>query len=253
MSVLEVCCVFLAGMAAGAINAIVGSGTLITFPTLLLFGYPPVAANMTNALGMVTGSVAGAVGYRAELVDAGRTLRRLIPMSLVGSIIGAFLLLWLPPEAFEVIVPVLIVVGLLLVVLGPRLQKAAAARHTDRPVRWHTPAMMAGVLATGVYGGYFGAAQGVILMGLLSALSAESLQRLNGYKNVLAAIVNAVAAVTFVLVAGEQILWTVAAVLAVGALIGGWLGARIGRRLNPLLLRSVIVVVGLVAIVVLLA
>lgn len=249
MSFIEVVSILLAGMAAGTINTIVGSGTLITFPTLLFFGYPPVGANMSNSLGLVAGGITGVHGYRAELVGSGPTIRRLVPMSLAGGVVGALLLLWLPAAAFEAIVPALILAGLLLVVFGPRIQRAAASRDRDGSVTWHGPVMLAGVFVTGVYGGYFGAAQGVILMGLLSALSSEPIQRLNGWKNILATVVNAVAAVTFILVARSQIVWSVAALIAVGALVGGWVGARLGRRLPPVLLRAVIVVVGVLAVV----
>jgi len=159
------------------------------------------------------------------------------------------LLLVLPPEAFNAIVPALVGLGLLLVVLGPRLQIAAAARHSDAIVPWHQPVMMGGVLVAGIYGGYFGAAQGVILVGLLSALSSEPLQRLNGYKNVLGTVVNAVAALTFMLVAWDRIDWPAAGLVAIGALAGGYLGSTVGRRLPPNGLRAFIILIGLVAIV----
>ncbi|HEY7723258.1 MAG TPA: sulfite exporter TauE/SafE family protein [Pedococcus sp.] len=248
MSAVEALCILLAGVAAGTINTIVGSGTLITFPTLLFFGYPPVVANVSNTVGLVAGGVTGVHGYRRELRGSLGTLRRLVPMSFLGAVIGALLLLVLPPEAFEAIVPALIALGLLLVILGPRLQAAAGARHSDAIVAWHQPVMMAGVLVAGVYGGYFGAAQGVILIGLLSALSAEPLQRLNGYKNVLGTVVNAVAAITFMAVAWDQIDWPAAGLIAVGALAGGYLGSTFGRRLPPSALRAFIIVIGVVAI-----
>ncbi|WP_270889359.1 sulfite exporter TauE/SafE family protein [Pedococcus sp. 5OH_020] len=250
MSVLEAVGVLVAGMAAGTINTVVGSGTLITFPTLLFFGYPPVVANVSNTVGLVAGGVTAVHGYRGELEGSRRTLTRLAPASLVGGVIGAVLLLVLPPEAFQAIVPVLIALGLALVVLGPTLQRRAAARHEAGipPAAWNGPALTGGVLVAGVYGGYFGAAQGVILMGLLSALSSEPIQRLNGFKNVLGTIVNAVAAATFMLVAWERIDWLVALLIGVGAFVGGLLGARVGRRLPPLALRTVIILVGLVGI-----
>ena len=134
MSAVEALCILLAGVAAGTINTIVGSGTLITFPTLLFFGYPPVVANVSNTVGLVAGGVTGVHGYRRELRGSQDTLRRLVPMSLLGAVIGALLLLVLPPEAFAAIVPALIGLGLVLVVLGPRLQSAASARHSDAVV-----------------------------------------------------------------------------------------------------------------------
>jgi len=251
VSLLEALGILLAGLGAGTINTIVGSGTLITFPTLLFLGYPPVVANVSNTVGLVAGGITGVHGYRDELRGSGPTLRRLAPASLLGGVIGAVLLLVLPPEAFTAIVPVLIGLGLVLVVLGPRLNRRAALRREQgmvSSVAWHGPALVAGTLVAGIYGGYFGAAQGVILMGLMSALSSEPIQRLNGYKNVLATIVNAVAAVTFILVARDDVDWLVALLIGIGALAGGFVGSKIGRRLPPVVLRGVIIVVGLVGI-----
>ncbi len=251
MTLLEAVAIAVAGLLAGTINTIVGSGTLITFPTLLFFGYPPVSANVSNNLGLVAGGVSGAWGYRHELTGLRRTLLMLLPASLVGSVIGALLLLTLPESAFETIVPVLIGIALLLVVLGPRINRWAAKRHTDRMTTGHAIALIVGVLLAGVYGGYFGAAQGVLLIGILSALLPLRLQQINGIKNVLGLVVNLVAAVVFVLVQPEQIEWAVVGLIAAGSVVGGVVGAKVGRSMPPWLLRSVIVVIGLVAITVL--
>ncbi len=211
---------------------------------------PPVTANISNNIGLVPGSLTGSIGYRRELVGAGPDLRRLVPMSLIGSATGAVLLLVLDPELFRAIVPVLILIGLVLVVVGPRLNAWAERRRAEGTAseEGHLRAMQAGVLGAGVYGGYFGAAQGIILMGILGSLSSEPIQRLNGYKNVLGTVVNAVAAIVFVAVASERIDWLVVLLIAVGSTIGGVLGATVGRRLPPPVLRAVIVVIGLVAI-----
>lgn len=249
MSWYEVIVLLAAGMAAGTINAIVGAGSLITFPTLLFFGYPPLVANISNTVGLVAGGITGIHGYRAELVGQGDVLRRLMPVSFLGAVSGAILLLWLPESAFNAIVPALIALAVLLVILGPRLQAWAAARHPDPDSAGRRLLLSAGVFAAGVYGGYFGAAQGVLLVGVMSALMTISLQRINGLKNVLGTVVNAVAAVTFILVAPQRINWAVAALIAVGALAGGYLGARYGRRLSPVVLRRLIVTVGVVAVV----
>jgi uncharacterized protein len=252
VSVFEALGILLAGLGAGAINTVVGSGTLITFPTLLFFGFPPVVANVSNTVGLVAGGITGVHGYRHELDGAGPTLRLLAPASLVGGIIGAVLLLVLPPEAFAAIVPVLIGIGLLLVLLGPWLNRRAAERQEHgggAQVAWHGPLLVAGVFVGGIYGGYFGAAQGVILMGMMSALTTDPIQRLNGFKNVLATIVNAVAAATFMVVAWDQISWPAAGLIAIGAFAGGWVGSKIGRRLPPAVLRGVILVIGVVGIV----
>lgn len=249
MSVWSALAIALAGTGAGIINTIVGSGTLITFPTLLFFGVPPLAANVSNTLGLVAGGVTGSWGYRTELTGQAPTLRRLAPLSFVGAVVGAGLLLVLPPSAFKAIVPALIALALALVVIGPWLQERLVARHVGVEPAWHAPAMAAGVFVAGIYGGYFGAAQGVLLMGLFSLLSAEPIQRLNGYKNVLSLIVNLVAAVVFVVFAREHVDWAVVALIAAGAFVGGVLGARIGRRIAPTLLRAIIIAIGVVAIV----
>jgi uncharacterized membrane protein YfcA len=258
VSVWEVVAIFLAGVGAGTINTIVGSGSLISFPTLLAFGYPAVGANISNNIGMVFGALSGTWGYRAELVGQARRIRLLAPASLVGSVTGALLLLRLPAAAFKAIVPVLIVVALVMVVVQPRLQPALARRRERQTEAGTTSAghrlvTVGGVCAAGVYGGYFGAAQGVLLVGLLGLLLPEPLQRVNALKNLLSLIVNSVAAVVFMLVAWDRISWGAVLLLAAGATIGGVLGAHVGRRLPPAILRGVIVVVGLAAIVRLLA
>jgi uncharacterized membrane protein YfcA len=253
VSPIEAVLITLAGVAAGTINTVVGSGTLITFPTLLAFGVPPVTANVSNTVGLVPGSMSGVFGYRRELVGQRARVLRLGSASLVGGVAGALLLLWLPSSAFDAIVPALIALGVLLVLLGPRIQRSVAARAEtrggipDHGVWWVWPA----VAAAGVYGGYFGAAQGVLLMAILGIGVADSMQRHTATKNVLALLVNAVAAVVFIAVA--DIDWVVAGLIALGSVAGGQIGAGVGRRLPPVLLRAVIAVVGVVALVVLLA
>lgn len=252
MSPLEAALITLAGVAAGTINTVVGSGTLITFPTLLAFGVPPVSANVSNTVGLIPGSLSGVWGYRRELAGQRSRVLRLGSASLVGGIAGALLLLVLPSAAFDAIVPVLIGIGVLLVIAGPPIQRAVAARAEsrggipDHGLWWVWPA----VAAAGVYGGYFGAAQGVLLVAILGIGVADSMQRHTATKNVLALIVNAVAAVVFIAVA--DIDWPVAGLIALGSVVGGQLGATVGRRLPSALLRAVIAAVGLVALVVLL-
>ncbi len=243
--------IVLAAVWAGGINTVVGSGTLVTFPTLLALGVPAVSANISNSVGLVAGGISGTLGYLPELKGMARRTLQLVPMSLLGGITGALLLLWLPSEAFEAIVPALIGLGIVLVVFGPRLQTWARSHHAEgssMPVG-HLVALMSGVLFAGVYGGYFGAAQGVILIGLLSALSTEPLQALNGLKNVLGTVVNAIASLVFLVVSPDLIDWRIAGLVAVGAVLGGVLGATFGRRLPPPALRAVIVVVGVAGLV----
>ncbi|KAA2262173.1 sulfite exporter TauE/SafE family protein [Solihabitans fulvus] len=245
MTALEAIAVAVAGVFAGAINTVVGSGTLVTFPVLLAVGYPPVVANVSNSLGLVPGSLSGAYGYRQELRGQGERLRRLLPASLSGGVIGAILLLVLPANAFSAIVPVLIVVALVLVVLQPWLNRKLAERQAERHEHGGV-LLLVGVFLAGIYGGYFGAAQGVLVMGLMGVLMDEKLQRMNAMKNVLTAMVNLVAGILFIFIG--HVAWPAVLLLAVGSTIGGQIGAKIGRRLPPVALRAVIVVVGLAAI-----
>lgn len=245
MDALEAVAIAGAGVLAGTINTVVGSGTLITFPVLLAFGYPPVTANVSNGLGLVPGSVVGAIGYRRELVGQAGRLVRLAIASALGAAIGAVLLLTLSPGAFTKIVPVLIGLALVLVIVQPWLAKRLAARAGDGPARVGV-LLWLGTMATGVYGGYFGAAQGVLLLGLMGVLLNEPMQRLNAGKNVLAAVANLVSGIVFVFVA--HIAWLVVLLIALGSAAGGVIGARVGRKLPPVVLRTVIVVVGIAAI-----
>jgi uncharacterized membrane protein YfcA len=238
--------VLFAGLAAGAINTVVGSGTLITFPTLIAFGVPPVTANVSHTIGLVPGVDSGTIGYRREMKGQRARANRLGSASVLGGIAGAVLLLSLPEGAFSAIVPALILVGLLLVVLQPRISAWVSRRHDGARGEFGPWWVWPAVLGTGVYGGYFGAAQGVILMGVLGIGIADGLQRLNGLKNVLAGLVNGVAGVIFLVVADVD--WTVVALIAAGSIVGAQLGATVGRRLSPFVLRVVIVVVGLVAL-----
>jgi uncharacterized protein len=287
---LQALAIFAAGLAAGTINAVVGSGTLITFPTLLAFGYPPVLANVSNNVGLVPGVASGVHGYRAELVGQRRRIIRLGSASVCGGLVGAILLLVLPAGAFKEIVPALIGIALVMIVFQPRLARWMAARQLARaaapagergadggttgaggtssaggtstvrvaaPVAKETPVQIGGpvlwvlVFLSGVYGGYFGAAQGVLLIGLMGIAFTDTMQRINAVKNVMAGLVNGVAALVFVV--ATHIDWGAAGLIAGGAILGGQLGARIGRKLPPWGLRVLIVCVGVVALVKLLA
>jgi uncharacterized membrane protein YfcA len=250
MSTLDAIVIFVVGLLAGTINTIVGAGSLITFPTLLALGYAPVTANVSNTVGLVFGSISGAVGYRRELRGQRARVLRLGSASLIGGIAGGVLLLTLPGSVFRAVVPVLILFACVLVVFQPRLSRWVAGRRRE-PVAHGGPVLYASVFATGVYGGYFGAAQGVILLALLGIFIVDDLQRLNGVKNVLATIANGVAAVLFVFAA--HVVWEVSALIAVGSVVGGQVGALVGRRLPAPVLRVVIVVVGVVAAVRLIA
>jgi uncharacterized protein len=248
----ESAAVALAGVAAGFINAVAGSGTLVTFPTLLAFGVSPVTANVSNNVGLFPGSVSAALGLREELRGQRSRLLRLGVGSLVGGVAGALLLLVLPSEAFDAIVPVLVGLGVVLVAFQPRINRWLAARRLRAGLEWAEGErpdagwLWPGVAATGVYGGYFGAAQGILLVAVLGLGSADPVHRANAIKNVLAAVVNGVAAVVFIAVADVD--WLVAGLIAGGSVLGALAGARVGRRLPAAVLRAVIVVVGVTAL-----
>lgn len=246
MSLGEIVALALAGLGAGTINTVVGSGTLITFPVLLAFGYAPVTANVSNTVGLVPGSVSGALGYRRELVGQRARMIRLGTMSALGGATGAVLLLVLPAAAFAAIVPVFIALALVLTVMQPRLKQWLARREVDLDGRRAVLVALA-IFLVGIYGGYFGAAQGILLLAILGVALTQDLHRTNALKNVLAGLVNGVAALYFVLAAHVD--WGPAAVIAVASILGAQLGARYGRRLSPDALRAVIVVVGASAIV----
>jgi uncharacterized protein len=213
---------------------------------LLGVGVAPVTANVSNSIGLFPGSFVGAYGYRRELTGQRRRAMILGIASALGGAGGAVLLLQLPASAFKAIVPVLIILALVLVVFGPRITAwlRTRGREPGVDVRWP---LFVTTFATGVYGGYFGAAQGVLVMGLLGLLLAESLQRQNALKNVLVGVVNLVSSIVFV--ATAEVDWAAVGLVAAGSVTGGWLGAHIGRRLSPAVLRAVIVVIGVAAIV----
>lgn len=228
-----------AGVAAGAINTIVGSGSLITFPTLLAVGYPAVVANVSNTIGLVPGSVSGAIGYRPELRGQRRRVALLSPAAILGGLTGAILLLAVP-GAFRDVVPFLILLAVVLVLLQPRVARLRAARGV---IREHPgPLLYAGTFLSAIYGGYFGAAQSVILLALLDITLDDHLQRLNAVKNVLNAVVNATAAVYFMIRA--DVAWVPVVLLLAGSVVGGQIGARLGRRIPPTLLRLAVALVG---------
>jgi len=244
MSGLDILLIVGAGLAAGTINAVVGSGSLITFPTLLALGYPPVVANVSNTIGLVPGSISGAIGYRDKLAGKGRVVGKLAPWCAAGALAGGLLLLTLPDAVFEGVVIVLIGIALVLVVIQPGLtRRLRAGQGAGRHAAWALPL---GLFATSMYGGYFGAAQGVLFLAVLGILLTDDLQEANAFKNVLAAIVNGTAAVLFIAVSEPD--WVVVGLLAGASTVGGFIGARVGKRLPPALLRLVIIAIALLAI-----
>ena len=271
MDLFQDAIVFFAGLWAGTINAVVGSGTLVTFPVLVALGFAPVSATISNAMGLIAGNVAGSWGYRRELAGLKSTLLKLLPASILGGITGAALLLHLPEAVFSMVAPYLIVVALLFVVFQPKLQawvrrRAAASAPAPPESGGSTGSAVSTVAAApqtprrqkvilviliylaGVYGGYFVAAQGILLVGILGIFLHGTIQNANAMKNILVLGVNLVAAASYLLFAFDRIVWPVVALIAVSSLIGGFLGAAVGRRLSPVVLRTVIVLLGLVAL-----
>ncbi|MGI5211447.1 sulfite exporter TauE/SafE family protein [Plantactinospora sp. CA-290183] len=245
MTPYEMVAVLAAGVGAGAANAVVGNGTLITFPVLLAVGLPPVTAVVSNALGLVPGSVSAAVGYRAALAGQRRRVLRLCVGALFGGICGAVLLLVLPAAAVERIVPVLVGLALVLVACQPLIARRAARRRAAAGgpgPRGEGPPLLAGLTLASVYGGYFSASQGILYLALMNAFLDEPLHRLNAIKNVLVAVVNSVAALVFLFVARFD--WTAVLLIAVGSTVGGQVGARLAGFLRPAVLRALIVAVG---------
>jgi len=255
--------IVLAGIAAGIINVVAGAGTLITFPVLLALGVPPIIANVSNTVGLLPASVVGAVGYRRELATQWRAVAWMALFSAVGGITGGLLLLVLPGGFFAGVVPFLLLLAALLSAIQPRVARFVRRRATAGPAgtslrdaeeaatdaRPLTLGLTLGVLATGVYGGYFGAAQGVVLLALLGILWSSDLHRANGAKNVLAGMANLLSAIVFI--ASGTVDWRIAILIGVGSAAGGWLGARIGRRLPAPVLRTILVLVAVIAAVVL--
>nr|WP_030926092.1 sulfite exporter TauE/SafE family protein [Streptosporangium amethystogenes] len=250
MTPWEMLAVFAAGAGAGAVNTVVGSGSLITFPVLLATGMPAVTAAVSNALGVIPGSISGAIGYRAELSGQSRRILKMSAGALLGGLTGATLLLVLPTTAFEKIVPALVALALVLVILQPLISKSVRRRRerTSGAARPDGgPLLLTGLTLASVYGGYFPAAQGIIYLSLMGVLLDETLQRLNAVKNVLVALVNTAAALFFLFSADFD--WTTVLLVAVGSALGGPIGAKAGRRLSPAVLRILIVAVGTFAIV----
>jgi uncharacterized membrane protein YfcA len=234
MTVLEALAVLAAGTVAGGVNTVVGSGSLITFPTLLAVGYSPVTANVSNCVGLVPGSISGVVGYRRELRGQWRLCAILGVGTTLGAVLGGILLLELPGEVFDAVVPALILLAVVLMAIRP-----SPKLHEDGN---NLPAGVASSFGVGIYGGYFGAAQGIILISLLRLSFSENLQVLNAIKNVLAGLANAVAGLLFIVVA--NVAWGAALLIAAGSVVGAQIGARYGRRLPQEALRRVVIVYG---------
>lgn len=240
MSFTDVLLLAVAGVAAGAINAAVGSGSLITYPALLSLGIPPVIANGTNCLGVVPGAIAGAWAYRDRIDGMWRDEKGRIIAVAVGAVLGAFLVVILPSEVFDVLVPWLILSACVVVAVQPLIVRAL------KPKRRSARVANATIGGIGIYGGYFGAGQGIAYLAALTLLDGDNVQEANGGKNVLAAASNGAAAAVFAL--AGMVLWVPALVICCGSLVGGFIGGSFARRLPVWVLRTIVVLVGLYAV-----
>jgi uncharacterized membrane protein YfcA len=230
-----------AGIAAGGVNAIAGGGSLITFPTLIGIGLPPVAANVTNSVAVCPGYLSSVFGSRADLAGQWVLLRRIVPTSAVGAGLGCVLLLVTPARAFEVVVPFLVLTAAAALGFQSRL-RGLVGQPRAMPARRRAVTVHLMVLIGSVYGGYFGAALGVMLVAALALVLDESLNRINALKNVLSATVGVVTVVVFA--AFGPVNWAAALTLAPATIIGGYAGAKLARRLPAALLRALIVGLG---------
>ena len=247
LSALDAVFVAGAGVAAGAMNAVVGAGSVLTFPTLVAVGIPPLSANVSNTLGVAPGNLVAAWAYRDRIRPYGATAVRLCACAVVGALIGAVLLLAFPASVFEVVVPVLLVLAALLTALQPRVVTWLALR----PVRRRRPdtgsVLLGAVLVTSVYGGYFGAAQGVILLSVIGVLLRANLQDANALKNLQATFANGAAAALFA--ATAPVNWAAAALVGVGSTVGAVFGSRFAQRIPDRGLRIFVIVFALAAVV----
>ncbi|AXK45639.1 sulfite exporter TauE/SafE family protein [Brachybacterium saurashtrense] len=253
------------GTLAGAINAAVGSGSLLTLPVLLALGIPPGTAVRTNTIGILFSTLGSTYGYRREIARERGNLGPLVLVTAVCATAGALLLLASPVAALDVVVPILIVVALAMVLFQKRLTAALRARSERRAARrrgsgasaperspYRSPALVAAMGGASVYGGYFTAAQGVLYLGVLGTFTGRAMGSVNSIKNLLSLVVNLAAALVYLvahLVLGVEVVWLATAAIAVGALLGGYFGAHLAKRMPEWLLRGIIVAVALIALV----
>lgn len=242
-----------AGFVAGGINGIAGGGSLVSFPALVALGQPALAANVTSTVGIWPGYLGGVVGFRAEVADQVDRIRTLLPATLAGALVGAVLLLTTPSEAFEAIAPLLILLACALFAIQPLVSRRLADAIGDpapadtgageEPVRPRAGmAVVGATFLSSAYGGYFGAGLGVLLLAVLGTLLPDHLVRTSSLRSVLSLVTNTVAAALFVVVA--PVTWGSAGLMACGALLGGFVGARVARHIPDVLLRAVVIVIG---------
>lgn len=228
---------FCVAVISGAINSVAGGGSFLTFPALIFTGVAPISANATNNFAMWFGTLGSTRGYHEELSEHRHLLRNAVAVSLIGSVIGALLLLRTPPQTFAKMIPYLLLFATFVFAVAPLLAKPRAT-----PAR-HTPLQLLAQFLTAIYGGYFGAGIGFLMLAILTFSGLPNFNAMNAIKNVLAAAINGIALVPFI-VAGV-ILWPQAVLMALGAVLGGYLGARIGRKVPARAMRVAVILIGL--------
>jgi len=250
--VLDTAVIVIAGVMAGAINSLAGGGTLISFPALLWLGRDPILANATNAVAMWPGSLAGAYGFRRELATTRRWLLLLIIPSLIGGGLGAWLLLRTPASTFERLVPFLILGATLLLAAQEMITSrlGVLAHAHENPTRGWVAFVFIFQLLVSLYGGYFGAGMGILMLAALGLIGLTDIHQMNGLKNVLAVGINGVAAIYFAM--SGAVIWRDALILTIGTIAGGLLGARMARKLGRKFVRGFVVTIGIVMTVALL-
>ncbi len=234
----------LAALAAGVVNALAGGGTLISFPVLLALGVPPIAANVTNTVALVPGYLGGTIAQRGDLAGQGRRMRVLLPVAALGGILGGVLLLRTPEDAFEVLIPFLILAAVAILALGDAVKRRVAERisRLGADGREHLVGPALGLFGAAIYGGYFGGGLGIIVLAVLGVVLVDTLTRLNALKQATSLVVNAAAAIVFV--GFGDVLWATALVMLVCAVIGGFLGGSLAGRVPARVLQRIVLVIG---------
>jgi uncharacterized membrane protein YfcA len=245
MSLAQALLLLVAGFGAGAVNSVAGGGSLLSFPALLAIGAPALTANATNLIAVTPGYVGGTVGYRPQLIGQSGRVRRLGAVVMAGAAVGSVILLVAPASSFDAVAPFCVLAACGLLVAQPRLTQLASGTHE------HGRGLLPAVFAGGIYGGYFGAGLGIMLLALLAVFIEEDLQRLNALKGVLSLLVSIAAAV--LLAVFGPVDWVACAIIAAASLVGGRLGVGVARRLAPQMLRYTVAAYGTVVAVVLLA
>lgn len=241
--IFESVLLFVAAFVGGALNSVAGGGSFFSFPALLFIGLDPKIANATNAVALWPGSAASVLAYREELQGMRPEVRLLAPVSLIGGLVGALLLLVTPSDVFRVLLPFLMLGATLLFTFSPRF--TVYVRGLDRRNESPTIARTRSViiqLVISIYGGFFGGGIGILMLAALSLMGMDNIHRMNGLKTLLATLINGIAVVAFII--ARAVAWVPAAIMVVAAILGGYIGAAVARKIDPKLVRVFVIVVG---------